>query len=105
METKVVVRKLILVAPAKVPETADDSRQDLYDFELPEEIPHIAEEIVLFTSNDFPHHLQSLDLYKKALNPRIIELDNKGHFLFFQTKTNEFPELLEEALRSIPSTE
>jgi len=49
---------LILVAPAKVPETEDDTRKDLYNFELPSEVPHIAGEVVLFTSNDFPHHLQ-----------------------------------------------
>lgn len=98
LETHTVVKKLILVAPAKVPETEDDTRKDLYNFELPSEVPHVAAEVVLFTSNDFPHHLKSLDLYTKALAPRVIELKGKGHFLFFQTKTNEFPELLEEVL-------
>ena len=98
LEKGTVVKKLILVAPAKVPETPDDTRQDLYHFDLPDEVPHIAKEVVLFTSNDFPHHLQSLALYIKALNPRVIKLEGKGHFLFFQMQTNEFPELLEEVL-------
>ncbi len=99
LETGKKVKKLILVAPAKVPQTGDDSRKDLYNFELPEKVPHLADEVVLFTSNDFPHHLKSLELYKKALHPRVVQLENKGHFLFFQMNTNEFPELLEEVLR------
>lgn len=93
------VKKLILVAPAKIPETEDDTRKDLYNFELPEDASHIAKEIVLFTSNDFPHHLKSRELYKKSLHPRVVELKDKGHFLFFQMGTNEFPELLQEVLK------
>lgn len=98
LDTKKKVRKLILVAPAKIPETETDTRQDLYQFELTSDASKIAGEIVVFTSNDFPHHLKSLELYKNALHPRVITLKNKFHFLFFQTKTNEFPELLQEVL-------
>jgi predicted alpha/beta hydrolase family esterase len=98
LETGKVVKKLILVAPAKVPETDTDSRKDLYDFDLSGAAPHLADEIVLFTSNDFPHHLESLALYIDALKPRIVELENKRHFLFSQMGTNEFPELLAEIL-------
>ncbi len=90
------VKKLILVAPAKIPETQTDTRQDLYQFDLPSDASHIAGEIVVFTSNDFPHHLKSLELYKKALHPRVVQLKNKGHFLIFTMGTNEFPELLNE---------
>ena len=101
LEKGIVIKKLILVAPAKVPETPDDPRQDLYHFDLPSEIPHLAEELVLFTSNDFPHHLKSRELYIEALNPRIIELENKGHFLFYQMGNSaEFQELLQEILRT-----
>ncbi len=96
LETNSKVKKLILVAPAKIPETKEDTRQDLYKFDLPSDAAKIADEIVIFTSNDFPHHLKSLGLYKKSLNPRVVELKNKFHFLYFQMKTNEFPELLEE---------
>lgn len=108
LEKGIVIKKLILVAPAKVPETANDTREDLYRFELPSKIPHLAEEVVLFTSNDFPHHLKSRELYIQALNPRVIELENKGHFLFYQMGNSpEFYELLEEILRtgSNPYTE
>ncbi|HUD19601.1 MAG TPA: alpha/beta hydrolase [Patescibacteria group bacterium] len=92
------VKKLILVAPAKISETDADSRQDLYRFDLPMDASHIADEIVVFTSNDFPHHLKSLELYKKALKPRVVKLENKGHFLIFTMGTNEFPELLDEII-------
>lgn len=96
LETNTKVKKLVLVAPAKVPETDEDTRKDLYNFDLPINASHIADEIVVFTSNDFPHHLKSLEIYRASLKPRIVKLENKFHFLFFQMKTNEFPELLEE---------
>lgn len=100
LETKTKVKKLILVAPAKIPENELDTRKDLYYFDLPKDASYIADEIVIFTSNDFPHHLKSLELYKQSLKPRIVELKNKFHFLYFQMKTNELPELLEEVTRS-----
>ncbi|OGK18557.1 hypothetical protein A2866_00220 [Candidatus Roizmanbacteria bacterium RIFCSPHIGHO2_01_FULL_39_8] len=98
-ETGKKIKKLILVAPAKVPVGDSDTRRDLYDFELPIDGSKIADEIVLFISNDFTHHLKSQKLYTESLNPRVIKLENKFHFLFFQMKTNEFPELLEEVLK------
>lgn len=98
LETKKKVKKLILVAPAKIPEKADDKRNVLYDFDLPENASHIADERVIFISNDFPHHLKSFEMYKESLKPRVIRLENKVHFLFIWTKTNEFPELLQEVL-------
>jgi hypothetical protein len=99
LETNKHVKKLILVAPAKVPEGDNDPRRDLYDFDFPRDAAKIADEIVVFTSNDAPHHLQSLEMYKNALHPRVERLENKQHFLFFQTGTNEFPELLNEVLK------
>lgn len=98
LESKKKVKKLILVAPAKVQETEDDSRGKLYDFELPAGDQEIADEITIFTSNDFPHHLKSLKLYEESLKPKVIRLENKGHFLIYTMGTNEFPELLEEIL-------
>lgn len=98
LESKIKVRKLILVAPAKVPEGPTDKRKALYDFELRPESKKIAGEIVIFTSNDFEHHLKSLEFYKKYLNPRVIKLKNKVHFLIYTMGTNEFPELLDEIL-------
>lgn len=99
LDTNKKVKKLILVAPAKIPETTTDTRKDLYNFKLPVDASHIADEIIIFTSNDFPHHLKSLELYKKALKPRVIRLQKKFHFLYFQMKTREFPELLSEVMK------
>ena len=100
LEKDIIVKKLILAAAAKIPENETDTRKDLYNFELSNNVPNIAIEIVLFTSNDFPHHLKSLEIYKQFLKPRVITLENKFHFLYFQTKTNEFPELLDEIIKS-----
>lgn len=99
LENNIKVKKLILVAPAKIPEGEADTRKDLYNFTLPNDATHIADEIVIFTSNDFPHHLKSLEMYKASLKPRVIKLENKLHFLYFQMNTNEFPELLKEVLK------
>lgn len=96
LETHTHVKKLILVAPAKIPETETDTRAAMYDFDLPIDASNIADEIVIFTSNDFPRHLQSLVLYQQSLRPRIVTLENKGHFLIHTMGTPEFPELLAE---------
>jgi len=101
LETGLKVKKLILVAPAMVPEGTDDARRDLYDFELPEDGNKIADEIIIFSSNDLPHHLKSLELYKKALKPKVVKLENKVHFLYFQMGTEKFPELLDEVLKFV----
>ena len=98
LDTGKTVKKLILVAPAKVPETIDN-RKDLYDFKLPADAPNIAQEIVIFISNDREHLMKSFEVYKNALKPRVVQLENKGHFLIFTMGTNAFPELLEEVLR------
>lgn len=95
-ETGKRVKKLILVAPAKVPQTDDDTRAAMYDFDLPEDGSKLAGEIVMFISNDFPHHLKARELYRESLHPREVEVPGKGHFLFAQMGTVEFPELLEE---------
>lgn len=96
LETHIRVGKLILIAPAKIPETENDTRKPMYDFDIPSDASKIAREIVMFTSNDLPHHLQSFKIYQKYLHPRLIQLPDKGHFLIYTMKTNEFPELLYE---------
>ena len=100
LETNRKVKKLVLVAPAKIPATGDEDRMKLYDFELPSTPVSVADEVVIFVSNDQPRMLQSFELYKQALNPKIIELKDKGHFTIFTMKTSEFPELLTEILNN-----
>ena len=91
------VKKLILVAPAKT-SIKEDRRKNFYDFKLSKDASRIADEIVIFISNDHESMLESLELYKKSLKPRVIKLENKKHFIPFQMGTNEFPELLNEVL-------
>ncbi len=93
LDTKRKVKKFILVAPAKIPEGENDKRKNLYQFDLPDNSSKIADEIVIFVSNDLPRHLKSLEIYKKALKPRIVEIENKGHFVISQ-----FPEILKEII-------
>ena len=51
----------------------------------------------MFTSdNERPGGRESLKIYHQALGGKIIELKGKGHFIFEDMKTREFPELLGE---------
>ena len=97
LSTSKKVRKLILVAPAKT-SIQENRKKSFYNFDLPKEASKIAAEIVMFISNDHENMLESFELYKEALSPKVVKLENKKHFIPFQMNTNEFPELLKEAL-------
>lgn len=99
LETEKKIKKLILVAPAKT-SAKEERRKDFYNFDLPENSTVLADEIVIFVSNDSEPMLESFEIYKAALEPRVIKLENKKHFVPFQMGTNEFKELLEEVLKS-----
>ena len=98
LDTGKKVKKLILIAPAKT-SIQEDRKKSFYNFELSKDSSKIADEIVIFSSNDSEGMLKSFEVYKEALNPRVVKLENKKHFIPFQMGTNEFPELLNEALR------
>lgn len=98
LESQKKVKKLILVAPAKIPENETDPRKNLYEFDLPENPVTVANETIIFTSNDLERHLKSAEMYKKALGARIIEIPDKGHFIIYTMGSVEFPELLEEII-------
>lgn len=93
------VKKLILVAPAKT-SIKEDRKKNFYDFDLPSEASKIADKTVIFISNDHQSMLESFELYKEVLKPKVIKLEGKKHFVPFQMGTNEFPELLEEVLKT-----
>ena len=98
VETRTVIKKLILIAPgSKYTATDADpllSKQEFYDFEIrPELGAQIREGTIIFVSNDSPEILKSIELYKVTLNAKVIHLENRGHFSFLMP---EFPELLEE---------
>lgn len=98
-ESKQKIKKLILVAPWKIPKVNDPFREKFYVYPIDETINDRVEEIVMFTSdNENENGKKSLEIYKKSLKGKIIELKGKGHFVFKDMGTEEFPELLKEII-------
>lgn len=97
-ETKRKVKKLILVAPAKIIEEDNQDIKDFYDFNIDKNISKLTSEIIIFISNDKPRIVKAANLYSKELNSKIIKLKDKGHFVFDDMGTDEFPELLKVVL-------
>jgi GT2 family glycosyltransferase len=100
-ESKKKIKKLILVAPWKIPKTKDSFRENFYNFSIDENLKLQSDEIVLFTSdNEREDGKQSLEIYNEKLSGRIIELKGRGHYTYEDMGTREFPELLEEILKA-----
>jgi len=98
--TKKEIKKLILVAPAKVSHEGSDYIKEFYDFEINENIKNNIREITIIQSNDdHDYILKSSRIYKKALGGKIIELPGRGHFTETSMGTKEFPELMDEILK------
>jgi len=100
-DTKRKVKKLILVAAAKIPaEDANEKVKDLYTFETDETIKDRVSEIVIFLGeNEKERHKEGSKIYSKVLGARIEVIKNRGHFTFNDMGTTEFPELLAEVVR------
>ena len=98
-DTKKKIKKLILVAPAKIAHEESDYIKDFYSFYIDQDIKERVNEIVIIKSNDDHNYiLKSSKIYEKALGGKVIELKRKGHFTETSMGTKEFPELLEEIL-------
>ena len=99
-ETKKRVKKLILVAPWKIPDENNEIEENFYNYPINDFVKSQAEEIVIFTSdNEEEDGKKSAKIFQGALNGKLIELKNHGHYIQKDMGTEEFPELLEEALR------
>ena len=99
-ETETRVKKLILVAPSKISEGRRDLLNNLYDFDINENIKNRIGEIIIFVSDDdYEDIIKSAELYHKKLEGKLIELNGRGHFTLGDMGTKEFPELLEEILK------
>ena len=102
-ETKRKVKKLILVAPWKIPYGTGvyfDSSKKFYDYNIDESIVKRAGEIIMFTADDEEEDgKKSLRIYHENLKGKVIELKNHGHYTFDDMGTEEFPELLEIVLK------
>ena len=98
-ESKRKIKKLILVAPWKIEESASKSKKAFYNYPIDESIKSRVGEIVMFTAdNEKDDGKKGLKMYNGALGGKVIELKGRGHYIFRDMKTEEFPELLEEVI-------
>lgn len=99
-ETKTKVKKLILVAPWKIPTKGDPFREKFYIYPIDTAIKQKIKDIVMFTAdNEEADGKQALAMYQEALGGNTIELSGRGHFTMSDMGTEEFPELLEEIFK------
>lgn len=93
------IRKLILVAPARIVVDPSYQPKKFYNFKINGTVKNNVKEIVYFVSDDdLPRFIDSAKVYKDKIGGKIIELKGRGHFLVRGNKSPEFPELLEEVL-------
>ncbi len=98
-DTKQSVKKLILVAPWKVPRKGNAVRKAFYTYPIDPTIPVRVGEIVIFTADDEePDGKKSVKMYRDVLGGKLIELKGHGHYILGDMGTEEFPELLKEIL-------
>ncbi len=98
-ESKYKAKKLILVAPWKIPDEDDEYRKEFYSYHIDKTIPEHVKEIIIFTSNDEEEDgKKSASIFQKALRCKVIELKDHGHYTLGDMGTEEFPELLREIL-------
>lgn len=96
-ESKQKVRKLILVAPWKIPDKGDKSRKAFYTYPIDKTIKSRVGEIVMFTAdNEEKGGKKSLKIFHDALGGKIIELKGMGHYTLDDIGTEKFPRLLAE---------
>ncbi|MFH1787299.1 MAG: alpha/beta hydrolase [archaeon] len=99
-ETKQRIKKLILVAPAKVIDDFNGRLEIFYDFNVDDSIKNRVGEIVIFFSDTERKGIkEAVKLYSHMFEIVPIELKNKGHFIENHMGTKEFPELLNEIFK------
>ena len=94
------IKKLILVAPWKIPPKNNLKKKLFYEYEINKDIKNRIEEIIIFTSDDEEENgKKSVQIFYNALGGKVIELKGKGHYVLEDMGNEEFPELLEEILK------
>lgn len=95
------VGKVVLVAPWMNPENNPKSdTADFFDFEIDSELVSRTASVTLFNSDDDQETIhRSVQIIREKVNgTHYKEFHNKGHFIYEDLGTVEFPELLEEIL-------
>jgi len=100
-DTKNKIKKLILVAPWKIPsKDFSEGENNLYDYEIFSGLKNNIKKVTIFTSDDDDKDgIKSARIYHKILGGRLMELKEHGHFVTGDMGTNKFPELLKEVLK------
>jgi len=100
-ETKQRVKKLILVAPWKIPDEGDKARELFYIYPIDKTIKSRVKDIVMFTADDEEEDgKKSLKMFHDVLGGEVIELKGRGHYTLGDMGTEEFPELLDEIAKN-----
>ena len=98
-ETKKKVKKLILVAPWKIPDPEDKCRVAFYTYSIDPMIKARVDSITIFTSdNEEADGKKSVSIFHEALGGKIIDLKGRGHYTL-ESMSEEFRELVEEILK------
>lgn len=100
-ENTISVGKVILVAPWMDPSHEEKELvTDFFDFTIDPTLVEKTKGITIFISDDDDvPMLKTVELLKEKISElKIVEFVGKGHFVEGDMGTNEFPELLKEAL-------
>jgi predicted alpha/beta hydrolase family esterase len=96
-ESKRKIKKLVLVAPWKIPDGLDESRVKFYTYEIEPGIKDRVGSVTVFTSDDEePDGQKSAEIFHQELGGRLTTLAKHGHYTLDDMGTDEFPELLAE---------
>ena len=97
MQTKKKVSKLIFVAPYLKDDGIATWLKEFVTFDFDDSLKSFYNGLTVFyDKKDLKGILESVELIKKKLPCKLIELKNHGHFTKGDMGTEEFPELLEE---------
>lgn len=97
-ENKVKVGRVVLIAPWIDPL---HEYPKMFDFTV-KDISNMADEIHLFiSSDDDKEMLDTSEILKASISKIVVhQFEDKGHFVFDNMKTNEFPELLKSIIEN-----
>ena len=95
-ENKIKVGKVALVAPSLIMDNKD-IENNFFDFEIDKDFPNRTDGVKIFYSTDDRGSVdETVALLKEKLNGvEFMEFTDRGHFIFRDMNTVEFPELKE----------